>query len=279
MPVKDAPLQSLSVAIVCCNNRDTIARVLHSIKGLANEVVAVDSGSIDGTLELLEDFNATIIRTDWKGHVATKQQALEACSCEWTLCLDSDEPVEPDLRAAIIEQLRDGAVDDDITGMRVNRKVWYCPFERGGANGRFLEHVWQPEWRLRLVRRGCAAWTGLDPHDKLELSRGHAINLAGTLRHDSFGSFDEQLAKQITLGRIMAKSLAKEGRRGSYLRLLISPALAFLKQLIAKQGFRDGRAGWMAAGAAASAALTKHIMLLELDEAAANAPTTDARRH
>jgi len=267
MPQTAPARPTLSIAIVCRNNEDTIGRVLESVRGLADEIVAVDSGSTDRTIELLEASDARVIRTTWKGHVATKQQALEACTGEWIFCLDSDEPVEPDLRVAARKAIDRHTGDDRVTGFAVNRKIWYCPFERGGAGGRFLEHVWQPEWRLRIVRRGCAAWGGFDPHDKLDVAHGRTIRLSGTLRHDSFASFDDQLGKQIALSRIMAKSLADDGQGGSYLRLVMSPALAFLKQLVVRQGWRDGRAGWMAAGAAASATLSKHIMLLEYAEA------------
>ena len=70
----------LSVAIVCKDNAPTIGRTLGSVHGLGAEIVAVDSGSADGTIGLLEGAGARVIRTEWKGHVATKQMALEACT-------------------------------------------------------------------------------------------------------------------------------------------------------------------------------------------------------
>ena len=91
----------LSLAIVCKNNEPTIGRVLESVRGLATEIVAIDSGSTDGTIALLEAAGARVIRAEWRGHVATKQMALEACSHPWVLCLDSDEPVMPELAASI----------------------------------------------------------------------------------------------------------------------------------------------------------------------------------
>jgi glycosyltransferase involved in cell wall biosynthesis len=259
----------LSIATVCKNNRQTMARVLESVKGLAEagaEIVAIDSGSTDGTLELLADAGARVIETQWKGHIATKQLALEACTQSWILHLDSDEPVEPDLAEAI----RDFVVrdDDTIAGARVNRKVWY--------QGRFLNHVWQPEWRLRLVRKrdvesGRARWGGMDPHDALlvDPQAGRIVDLPGTLRHESFESFAEHLASQLNLSRIAAESMHRAGRRGSRSRLFVSPPGAFLKQIVFKQGWRDGRAGWLAAGSAAAGALMKHMILLELEADAA----------
>lgn len=237
-------------------------RVLDSVAGLASEVVAVDSGSTDGTLDLLASRGARIIESAWRGHVATKQMALEACTQDWILHLDSDEPVEPDLAASLRSLIEGGGVG--VAAARVNRKIWY--------RGRFLNHAWQPEWRLRLVRRehvvsGKVRWGGRDPHDKLELlepSAGRVVDLPGTLRHESFESFAQHLGKQLTLSRIAAQTLAQDGERGSLLRLVTSPGGAMFKQVVIKQGWRDGLAGWLAGGTAAAGALMKHMILLEL---------------
>jgi glycosyltransferase involved in cell wall biosynthesis len=270
--------RDLSIAIVCKDNADTIGRVLDSVSGLAREIVCVDSGSSDGTLDLLNAAGARVIRSDWLGHVRTKQKALEACASEWVLCLDSDEPVMPDLRASI-ERCVD-TNDPSVVGARVNRKVWYCPGTRGGEPGRFLNHAWQPEWRLRLVRRTQARWTGLDPHDKLEVTREpgqSVIDLPGTLRHDSFATFTEQLAKEATYARLMARSLHASGVRGSRLRVLTSPPGAMLKQLVIKQAWRDGVPGFLAAGSTAASTLMKHLALLEISHSAGHEATREDR--
>lgn len=242
----------LSVPIVCRNNEATIGRTLESVAGLAAEIVAVDSGSTDGTIPLLEKHGARVIRTDWRGHVATKQMALDACTHPWVLSLDSDESAEADLRAAL------GSVLGDATGAAgytINRKVFY--------RDRPLNHAWQPEFRLRLVRRESARWTGLDPHDRLEVS-GRVERLEGTIRHDSISTFAEFLAKQAVHSRTMAASMHAEGRRGSVIKVITSPPGAFLKQMVLKQAWRDGWPGWLAAGCTAAAALMKHIDLVEL---------------
>jgi hypothetical protein len=254
--VYTAPV-SLSVSIVCRNNEATIGRTLASVAGLAGEVVAVDSGSTDGTIPLLERHNARVIRSAWLGHVRTKQLALEACAGDWILCLDSDESLEPDLRASVDRAI----ARQEPAGYLVNRKVYY--------RDRPLDYAWQPEHRLRLVRRGAAAWTGLDPHDRLELLAGPTRQgslpvLSGTLRHDSISTFSDFLAKQAGHARTMAESLHREGRRGSILALVGSPPGAFLKQIVLKRAFMDGWPGWLAAASTAAATLMKHAALLEL---------------
>lgn len=252
----DAPIQTLSVAIVCKDNQSTIQRTLDAVRGLAAHIVAIDSGSTDQTIPMLEAAGATIIRSEWLGHIKTKQKALEACQTEWVLSLDSDESPEPELIASIRQAL---ASPGTIGAFALNRRTYY--------QGRPLRHAWQPEWRVRLVRRGQASWTGFDPHDVLAPAPNVTVSrLAGHLRHDSFPTFSEHMRKQWYHATTMARSLHAAGKRGSRLSLIISPPGAFLKQLVLKRGFLDGRAGWLAAASTAMAALVKHATLLELDQ-------------
>ena len=266
----DAATLPLSVAIVCRNNERTIGRTLESVRGLAAEIVAVDSGSTDGTIGLLEQAGARVIRSEWLGHVKTKQLALEACSQEWVLCLDSDESVLVDLAESIRRAIGGSGVEASSGGAiayRFNRQTFY--------RGRPLRHAWQPEFRLRLVKRGAARWGGLDPHDVLEVGAagGVVAMLPGTLRHESFETFGEHLRTQWSHARTMAESLHRAGKRGSVVSLIVSPPGAFLKQIVLKRAFLDGIPGWLAAASTAAGTLMKHAMLLELsfrDESASS---------
>lgn len=256
VPVSDANATlPLSVAIVCRNNERTIGRTLASVKDLASEIVAVDSGSTDGTIALLENAGATIIRSAWLGHIRTKQTALDACTQEWVLALDSDESLEPTLADSIRKTLVGAPIAD---GFEINRKVWW--------DGVWLNHAWQPEWRLRLVRRGKFRWGGYDPHDALEPADGGVASvtrLAGDMRHESFTTMAEHLAAQARYAEIAAESYLKMGRRTNVWKMTFNPVSAFLKQLILRQAFRDGWRGWAAAGAVAATTLMKHLVLLE----------------
>ena len=269
-PPRTTPKRAtLSVVTVCKNNEKTIAPVLDSVRGLADEIVAIDSGSTDGTIALLRAHGAAVIEREWAGYVGTKQIALGSARCDWVLHLDSDEPVTPELARSIRDLLeRD---DPAVVAARVRRVVWY--------RGEPMKHAWQPEWRLRLVRRslvesGAAKWGGTDPHDVLRVDRdsgaaggragGRVVDLDGVLRHDSFVTFSDHFAKQVGHARTAAVAIHAKGGRTNLWRLMTSPPGAFLKQIVLKQAWRDGAAGWLAASTAALGALAKHAILLEM---------------
>ncbi len=254
MTVEPGPAPELSVTIVCCDNDRTIGRTLDSVRGLAGEIVAVDSGSTDGTIPLLEAAGARIVAQPWLGYVKQKQLALEQARGRWVLHLDSDESLDAELAAAVRAAVeRD---DPAVGGYACNRRLHFA--------GRPLMHAFQPEWRLRLVRRDAGRWTGIDPHDAMAVDRGRVRRLPGTMRHDAFDSVADALARQVAHGRTSARALHARGRRGSAWRVATAPPLAFLKQAVLRRGILDGWRGIVMASVAAAAAMAKHAVLLEL---------------
>lgn len=251
----------LSVAIVCKDSASTIGRTLDSVRGLADEIVAVDSGSTDATLDMLRVAGARIIESEWLGYVKTKQLALDSCEGDWVLALDSDESPLPELTESVRAALeRPG----QHTGFEVNRKVF--------VHGKPLNHAWQPEHRLRLVKKAHYHWQGLDPHDHLApVGPGESIHrLRGDLRHDSISTWPEFLDKQHRHAETMARSMLAEGQQPSLFKLLTSPTAALLKQLVLRQAFLDGADGFKAAFATAKATKLKHKAHFRLSKSPGN---------
>ncbi|MAY75608.1 MAG: hypothetical protein CMJ31_13015, partial [Phycisphaerae bacterium] len=259
----------LSVAIACRNNQDTIGRTLDSVRGLATEIIAVDSGSRDGTVRMLKDAGATVIKSRWLGYVQTKQKAVDGCTQPWVLLLDSDESLSDELATSIRRLIER---DDPATiGAKVNRRVWY--------RGEPLRHAFQPEWRLRLARRERMTIAGYDPHDRVDVearSGERVAELVGDLRHDSFPTFAAHLARQARHARDAAKSLHGMGRRSSIPQLIAAGPVEFLKQAVGKSAWRDGTAGWLAASSMAAYATMKHACLLERELIGAGADNDDS---
>jgi glycosyltransferase involved in cell wall biosynthesis len=247
----DTPLP-ISVAVITLNEEANLSRCLESLVDLAAEIVIIDSGSSDRTAEIARRFNARFEFVSWPGFVQQKNNALARCSHPWVLCLDADEALTPELSAAIRGLFATG--DPPANGYWFNRRTWYL--------GRWIWHAWYPEWRLRLVRRGAGSWTGLDPHDYLQVN-GPTERLRGDLLHYSFRDLQDHLQKTIAYARIMADSYAAAGKRFRWYYLLFSPSLSFFKHLVLKHGWRDGWRGWLISFAKWVDVFAKYAFLLE----------------
>jgi (heptosyl)LPS beta-1,4-glucosyltransferase len=251
----------LSVIIPCRNNVRTMGRVLDSVRGLCSQLVVIDSGSTDGTLELIEACRewceVVLVQTHWRGFVRTSSMGLEMCNREYGLWLDSDEPVSEEMAASVRR-----AVGEGVDAGKVRRVVEY--------QGRLLMNSWQPEWRMRLIkmeliRDGHAGIIGINPHNYLHVDDGHEIRaLDGVLIHDSFETFSEHLQNQLRLARASALALHDLGKETNALKMALSPLWSFFKQAMLKGSWRDGRAGWLAASTTSAGTLMKHMILYEL---------------
>jgi glycosyltransferase involved in cell wall biosynthesis len=247
----DAPLP-LSIAIITLNEEANLPRCLASVRGLAAEIVVIDSGSTDRTAALARESGAVFEFQKWQGHVAQKNIALQRCSQPWVLCVDADEVVSLELAASIRHVFAEGELSPD--GFYLNRRTFYL--------GDWIRHVWYPEWRLRLVRRKRAGWRGIDPHDRLEVA-GPTGRLAGDLLHYSYRDLQDHLHRTIKYAQISATAYAQAGKSYHWYYLLFSPWIAFFRQLIIRQGWRDGWRGWLIAGVTMIHVFAKYAFLLE----------------
>src|ERR1017187_9461030 len=223
----------LSIAVITLNEEKSLPRCLESIRHLASEIVVIDSVSTDRTRAVAERFGAIFEVHPWQGFIAQKNLALQRCTQPWVLCLDADEAPSPDLISSLQKLFEKGEPRED--GFEMNRLNFYL--------GEWIRHSWNPEWRLRLVRRSAAKWGGLDPHDKLEVN-GPTRRLAGDLLHWPFDSVQDHLQKAVKYGRIMADSYDRDGHSCRWYHIVFSPWLASCKVLVLKSGWRDGWRGW-----------------------------------
>jgi glycosyltransferase involved in cell wall biosynthesis len=248
----DAQPLPLSVAIITLNEERNLPRCLESVRGLAAEIVVIDSGSTDKTAAIARTGGATFEVQPWQGHIAQKNIALRRCSQTWVLCLDADEALSPELAASIRKAFASG--EPKVDGFYVNRRTFYL--------GAWIWHAWYPEWRLRLIRQGRGEWRGLDPHDALEVT-GSSTRLDGDLLHYSFRDLQDHLQRTIQYARIMAESKARQGQTFRWYELVFSPWYAFFKRLVLKQGWRDGWRGWVISFVSMFNSFAKAAFLLE----------------
>jgi glycosyltransferase involved in cell wall biosynthesis len=243
--------KNICAVIPTKDNIRTIQECLDSIKPVTDNIIIVDSGSTDNTIEICKQNGAKVISRPWPGMVKQRQFCLDvAKDYDWILLLDSDEMLDAELQAAINKSLK--AVDSEIEGFTFNRKVWFL--------GGWLHYVFQPEHRLRIVRGGKAQVTGigvdgLGGHDQIIVS-GKIQHLPGTCKHDSWKDLDDMLYSYIRLGRRAAQY---DPKPSSPIKILINPIYAFIKQYLFKKGFKDGKRGLIASAGVACGNLIKQL--------------------
>lgn len=261
------PAPDLCAVICTYNSMRTLPRVLTSLRGVADRVVLIDSGSSDGTVEHAETAGAEVLRRDWQGMLVQRRRCLEAASdARWILLLDSDESLEPSLQRGIRERLeRD---DPEIDAYEVRRKVHF--------EGAWMHHTFQPEFRVRLVRGGRATVVGSGPaqggiHDQLVVP-GRIGRIDGVLRHASWRDLPDFWERSIRYARDAARTGERGGRP---MDAMLRPPLAFLKQYVLRSGWRDGRRGFMLAFMLAIGNAMKQAELLHRRWSDRFAATTD----
>jgi len=245
----------LSVAIISGNEEANIGKTLEAVAGIASEIVVVDSQSTDRTVEIAESYGAKVFVEEWKGHVAQKNSALEKCTQEWVLSLDCDEVCEPELVQSIVRAVQSPTSD----GYMVNRRTYYM--------GKYLKYSWQPDWKLRLVRREKSPkWGGYDPHDSLKIDGSVEKIKGGDLLHYSYKDIYDHYQRMVKYARTAAQSYHKDGRRYSLFALLTKPAFAFVKKYFLKLGFMDGLAGLAVAVSTFIYVYLKYLFLREIEQ-------------
>lgn len=243
----------LSATVVCGNEEANIAECLESLR-FCDEIVVVDSLSTDRTPEIASAYTERVIRRPWAGYVAQKQFALEQATGDWVLHLDADERCTAALREAIEAALA-GPDAERTAGFEVRRHVHYL--------GRWIDHGgWYPDWKLRLVRRDRARWTGSDPHDRLEVE-GVVGRLAADLVHFTYRDFAQHIATVERFAEVVAEGWSKGGRRFSLLDAVLHPPAKFLECYVWKRGFLDGWPGFVIAATSAFYVFAKQVKLRE----------------
>ena len=241
----------LSVALISLNEEENLPKTLNAVKDIADEIIIIDSGSTDKTVEIAKQFNAKIFQEDWKGFTAQKNSLIEKCSGEWILFLDCDEVLSQELAREIQTTIQNTSYD----GFFINRKTVYL--------GKVLNYAWQPDLKLRLVRSSAKPqWHGTIVHEKLTIA-GKTAKLKHPLFHYSYKNAFEHFTKSVKYARLSAESYYKRGKKFRVYNLLLNPLWAFSKELIIKRGFLDGIRGLAVAWSHSLTTFLKYLFLWE----------------
>ncbi len=221
----------ITATIITLNEERNIARAIESLR-CSDEILIVDSGSSDRTVELAEKLGARAIEADWRGFAAQKNRAAEQAAHDWILSLDADEALSEALEAEIWNLKKAGPQYDSYT---MPRLACYL--------GRWILHSgWYPDRKVRLYDRRQAQWAGDFVHESVEAS-GRIGHLESNILHFTCESLSEHVKTVDRYTTLAAQELAARKVKVSLSRLILDPAWTFVKTYFFQRGFLDGPEG------------------------------------
>ena len=232
---------TLSVVLITLNEAANLPRTLASVDGLVEhglgEIIVLDSGSTDSTLDIARSFGARVFTEPWKGFGAQKNSAISHATADWILSLDADEEVSPALASEIQSLLAGNPAFNAYLIPRLNHFLG-APLRYGG--------YW-PDPKLRLFRRGTARFSDRPVHETMQ-SDEPVGRLRAHLIHHCYPTLAEYLEHMHRYSTLAAQTLLDSGRVGSssiwlFWNALVNPAATFLYNYVFRLGFLDGRAG------------------------------------
>jgi glycosyltransferase involved in cell wall biosynthesis len=242
----------VSVVVITRNEEANLPRCLSSVSWV-DEIVVVDSGSVDHTTEIAEAHRARVHHYDWRGYGAAKQYGVDQTANDWVLSLDADEALSEPLSAEIRRALDRG---DGPVGYDMPRLTNFL--------GRWIRHCgWYPDRVVRLFRKSKGHFDGAFIHERVVLD-GQLGHLQAELLHYSYPNLEtyfEKFNRYTTMG---AEQAHRKGRRTSWFDLMVRPPVSFLKHYVTKQGFRDGLEGFTISVLSSAAVLAKYAKLRHL---------------
>ena len=228
-------MSKLTVLIPCKNELANIRPCIESAKLIADEVLVADSGSTDGTLEMIAEIGGCrVIEREYIHSGDFKNWAIPQAAHQWVFILDADERITPEL-ADEIRALLQGEPKCD--GYWVRRDNYFL--------GHLIRHSgWGTVKVLRLFRRDQGRYVGETDHASIVLAKGEVGLLHSRLRHYTFWTYDQYLNKLDRYSIVQARVWHRQGRRPSLLRLVLTGPWRFIRSYIFQWGFLDGPAGF-----------------------------------
>jgi len=219
----------VSVIVIAGNEEDNIKDCLESV-AWADEIIVVDSESIDRTVEIARRYTPNVHTRAWQGYANQKAFALEAASNEWVLSLDADERIQPKLADEIAN------TDLSFDGYRIKRENYFLGKRIRGCG-------WGRDYQVRLFRKSRTTVIDRPVHEGFRVDGAMGV-LNGAITHYSYRTLKEAFAKIDTYSTLEAKEKAAR-MTVNPITMLCAPPLAFLHHFIVRRGFIDGTYGAM----------------------------------
>ncbi len=246
----------LSVAIITLNEALFLPRCLASVATVADEIIVVDSGSTDGTVELARQHGATVLHQEWQGFSRQKQYAVDACTNPWVLILDADEYLPAETAAGVREVL-----------LNPSAKAYSFPRKNFFQNREIRHGSWGKDRILRLFDRDCFHLSGQQVHEEVS-GAGPVGRLPHAIHHTPRKNLASFLDKANSYSSLGAAQMFQAGKRATLVAALAHAVWSFFFNYFFRLGFLDGGPGLLIAAGDTIDTFFKYAKLWELDHAA-----------
>lgn len=246
-------IPGLSVIIIVRDEEKDIRACLESVAEIANEIVVVDSGSTDRTMEICGAFTEKIFQKDWNGFAAQKQFALDQAQGPWVLNIDADERLSPKLRLEIARVLKQNPAHNG----------YMIPYRHYFLGKRLRFSGVQGERHIRLFKKSESSYGHDRVHEGVHV-RPPIGELSSPMEHVSYRDIDEYLRKCNFYTSLIAERKWEEGERFHFWHHLRLPA-EFLSRYVLKLGFLDGQAGLVYSTLSSYYVWLKYLKLRDLE--------------
>jgi len=244
----------LSIVLIVKNEANTIAECLEPLNW-ADEVVILDSGSSDATVEIAKRYTDKVfVNDDWQGYGVQRQRAQSMASGDWILMLDADERFTPELVASIQQVIK----TDDRNKVYALPRLSYC-------FGSFIRHCgWYPDYVTRLYPREKATYNDVRVHEKLSYPKEMPREkLKGDMLHYTYNNIEHYLVKSAKYADEWATQKMARGKSASLFQGVLHALGCFVRMYILRAGFLDGRQGFLLSLLSAHSTFVKYAALWE----------------
>lgn len=223
----------ISACLITLNEEKNIHRCLQSIQGLTEEILVVDSGSGDRTVEIAKSFGARVIQQPWLGYVKQKNFAISQANHSWILSVDADEEISASLYESI-QKVKIGS--SSYSGYQVSRVVEY-------QGKKIFYGDWFPDRLVRLFQKEKAFFEGAEVHERLKVE-GEIGSLDGYLWHYTYEDREDRKKRIYRYASLWAKGAIQQGRSCYVFTPVIHAAWRFFRGYFVKRGFLNGWLGF-----------------------------------
>ncbi len=221
----------ISASIITLNEERNLPRALESLR-CCDEILVVDCGSQDRTVEIAKTYNARVIQAEWRGYAGQKNYASDQAAYDWVLSIDADEALSEELEAEIWQLKQDGPRYDAYSFPRLAQYL-----------GKWILHSgWYPDRKIRLFDRRTARWVGEYVHESVVAEQVPG-ELNGNLLHYTCETLGAHLRSLDHYTTLAASEVVAQGRRVGAPQLLLNPLWSFLRTYVFQAGFLDGVEG------------------------------------